>query len=105
MFLIEQVSTNDNQKIYKITKCLRVIHSFKYGNEVELEQIDSTDTGKNFMAQMYCKKQERTKNNSMRSERGFYKKKKKERTNIIIKNFLLVIFFYVFGKLNRSSGK
>lgn len=37
----------------KIIKCLRVIHSFKDGNETEIEQIDSTEIEENFMAEMY----------------------------------------------------
>lgn len=45
--------------------------------------MDSTVIGNNFMAEMQWRKQERTKNNSTRSEAGGFKKK---RRNIIIKN-------------------
>lgn len=41
------------RKLKKITECLRIIHqSFKDGKETEIEWIDATEIGNNFMAEM-----------------------------------------------------
>ena len=51
MFLIDLVSFNDDQKI-KTTNHLTATHSFKDESEIEIEQIDSTETEKKIITVM-----------------------------------------------------